>query len=156
MAQIAFYQLQSRPVEDVLPPLLQKTYDSGNKAEIIAPEHIHNDLSQYIWTQKPDSWLPNGIVGRDDQHMDKSDCPIWIMADESDQHDADMFRFYVAGQMPSEQMLAHANGRMFIVFDGRNDDSLNAARTSWKSWREDNHDLSYFEQDDQKGWVKKF
>ena len=52
-AQIAFYQLQSRSVQDVLPSLLQKTRDAGKLAEIIAPESIHNDLSQAIWTAQP-------------------------------------------------------------------------------------------------------
>ncbi|MGB2166237.1 MAG: DNA polymerase III subunit chi [Candidatus Puniceispirillales bacterium] len=156
MAQIAFYQLQSRPVQDVLPPLLQKTRDSGNKAEIIAPEDIHDDLSQSIWTQKPDSWLPHMIIGQDHDEWDMDHCPIWITDAETDWHDADIFRFYVAGQMPSDKTLSVSSGRMFIVFDGRNDESLASARSAWKSWRDHNHDLSYFEQDDQKGWVKKF
>lgn len=157
MAQIAFYQLQSCSVQDVLPPLLQKTRDNGKTAEIIAATDIHNDLSQAIWTHKPESWLPHGIIGRDDSEIDRADCPIWIMDEESDNHRPDIFRFYLSGFMPTDQTLSNENcGRMFIIFDGGNDTSLHSARTAWKSWRQKNHDLSYYEQDTQKGWIKKF
>lgn len=158
-AQIAFYQLQSRSVQDVLPSLLQKTRDAGKLAEIIAPESIHNDLSQAIWTAQPDSWLPHGIVGRDDD-PDRSGCPIWIMTQATattKTSDSEPFRFYVDGLLPTTDTNSNAiSGRVFIIFDGHNEANLRAARQAWKSWRETDHELSYFEQDDEKGWVKKF
>ena len=164
LAQIAFYQLQSRSVQDVLPSLLQKTRDVGKLAEIIAPEAIHNDLSQAIWTAQPDSWLPHGIVSRDDD-PDRSGCPIWIMteateaigASASGASDSEPFRFYIDGLLPPTDANSNGmSGRIFIIFDGYNDVNLRAAREAWKIWRQTDHELSYFEQDDEKGWVKKF
>ena len=71
--------------------------------------------------------------------------------------DSEPFRFYVDGLMPTTDTNSNAiSGRVFIIFDGHNDANLRAARQAWKSWRETDHELSYFEQDDEKGWVKKF
>ena len=67
-------------------------------------------------------------------------------------------KYILADLDTGESLLIHLgmSGRIFIIFDGYNDVNLRAVREAWKIWRQTDHELSYFEQDDEKGWVKKF
>ena len=157
MAEIAFYQLQSRTAQEVLPRLLQKTRAADKTAKVIAPESLSTYISMAIWSGQPDSWLPHGIAGRDDE--DKSFCPIWITDhNTSDQDEASDFHFYLAGRMPSDALLSETNApvpRIFILFDGNDTALLSAARDAWKQWLKQGHALSYYQHDSTQGWVKK-
>lgn len=163
MAEIAFYQLQSRSAQEVLPRLLQKTRAAEKTARVIAPDHLASDISSAIWSYQPDSWLPHGIAGRDDE--DQALCPIWIAdhdapdsPDAADKDKASDFYFYLAGRMPSDDVVTGANApapRIFILFDGKDDALLNSARDAWKEWKKQGHALSYYQHDSTQGWVKK-
>jgi DNA polymerase-3 subunit chi len=161
LADIAFYQLQSRTAQQVLPRLLQKTRAADKTARVIAPDDLLTEISMAIWSDQADSWLPHGIAGRDDE--DRSLCPIWIAGHDANDtdNDADVasdFHFYLADRMPSDAMVSGENTpapRIFILFNGNDDALLSTSREAWKHWAKQGHSLSYYQHDATQGWVKK-
>lgn len=72
---ISFYQLTSTPLEQALPALLEKIWQSGARAVVLAegPEHAEF-LADKLWTYKQLSFLPHGTK-KDGQPENQ---PIWI------------------------------------------------------------------------------
>ena len=151
---IGFYQLRSADTTGaVLARLLQKSRDAEKTIRVIAPESMLASLSQAIWSEPADSWLPHGVKGRDDDSQDS--CPIWLDDEDTDDVKTD-FYFYLGDKMPAAEILANHNiERLFILFDGKDAARLDAARASWRAWKDAGHTLNYFAQDDSGGWVKK-
>ncbi|HLO75488.1 MAG TPA: DNA polymerase III subunit chi, partial [Magnetospirillum sp.] len=48
-----------------------------------------------------------------------------------------------------------AYARCLDLFDGRDDDAVQAARQRWKSWKADGHELVYYQQTERGGWEEK-
>ena len=151
---IGFYQLRSADTTGaVLARLLQKSRDAEKTIRVIAPESMLASLSQAIWSEPADSWLPHGVKGRDDDSQDS--CPIWLDDEDTDDVKTD-FYFYLGDKMPAAEILANQNiERLFILFDGKDAAQLTAARASWRAWKDAGHTLTYFAQDDSGAWVKK-
>ena len=151
---IGFYQLQSAEATGaVLARLLQKSRDAEKTIRVIAPEVMLASLSQAIWSEPADSWLPHGIKGRDDDARDS--CPIWLSDDDTDSAKAE-FYMYLGDKLPAPEVLANQGiERLFILFDGKDAERLTTARASWRAWKEAGHTLTYFAQDASGAWVKK-
>ena len=159
---IGFYQLQSAEATGaVLARLLQKSRDAEKTIRVVAPEVMLASLSQAIWSEPADSWLPHGIKGRDDDARDS--CPIWL--DDDDATHAE-FHFYLGDKTPAPEILVNQDTgrrggvganieRLFILFDGKDAAQLTAARASWRAWKDAGHVLNYFAQDASGAWVKK-
>ena len=150
---IGFYQLQSAEATGaVLARLLQKSRDAEKTIRVVAPAPMLASLSQAIWSEPADSWLPHGVKGRDDDARDS--CPIWLSDDDAET-DAE-FYMYLGDKIPAPEVLANHNiERLFILFDGKDAERLTAARASWRAWKEAGHTLNYFAQDASGAWVKK-
>lgn len=152
---IGFYQLQSaEAVGAVLARLLQKSRDAEKTIRVVAPSPMLQALSQAIWSEPADSWLPHGVKGRDDDARDS--CPIWLSDDEDDLGGCAKFYMYLGDKIPAPEILAKPDiERLFILFDGKDAARLEAARASWRAWKEAGHTLTYFAQDGSGAWVKK-
>ena len=149
---IGFYQLQSAEATGaVLARLLQKSRDAEKTIRVVAPEVMLASLSQAIWSEPADSWLPHGVKGRDDDARDS--CPIWLSDDDATHAE---FHFYLGDKTPAPEILVNQDiERLFILFDGKDAAQLTAARESWRAWKEAGHTLTYFAQDASGAWVKK-
>ncbi|MDP6928016.1 MAG: DNA polymerase III subunit chi, partial [Rhodospirillales bacterium] len=61
MTDVAFYQLERSPLEQVLPKLLEKTLDAGKRALVVAGSEARIEaLNGALWSYYQDSWLPHG------------------------------------------------------------------------------------------------
>ena len=147
MAKLAFYHLTRSSAEEALPLLLQKTLSADKKALVCSPEQKSTQLSTALWSFGEGSWLPHGISGKDDQ--DAVLCPIWLT--DNPEHNANQaeFVFFLNGIEPK---FFDDKERVFILFDGHNADAVSEARTYWKSFRDDGHEMSYWQQDDAGRW----
>ena len=162
---IGFYQLQSAEATGaVLARLLQKSRDAEKTIRVVAPEVMLASLSQAIWSEPADSWLPHGIKGRDDDARDS--CPIWLADDDTETDIKAEFYMYLGDKLPAPEILVNQDTgrrggvganieRLFILFDGKDAAQLTAARESWRAWKEAGHTLTYFAQDASGAWVKK-
>ncbi len=148
MTEIAFYHLQKSPLEAVLPILLQKTLDAGKRAVVLAgSEDRLEALNAALWTTPPDGWLPHGSAK--DGH--EKDQLIWLTVDLENPNAA-TFLFLTDG-VGTDAFDGYE--RAFDLFDGNDQESLQAARERWKSLKDSEHKLSYWQQNDAGKWEER-
>jgi len=147
MTEILFYHLEQRPLEAVLPILLEKTLERGWRATIeLGTDEAVNELDTKLWTYSEESFLPHG---RGDAEQ-AQDLPVALVSDNSNPNEAQL-RFFAKGAVPS------ADGdyqRLVFLFDGHDPEMVTAARKSWKELS-GKHELTYWQQEPNGKWVKK-
>ena len=148
MARIGFYHMVRQPLEQVLPKLLEKALASGARVVVLAgsPERVEH-LDEHLWTYAPDSWLPHGAP----RDGDAPSHHIWLTDAEENPNHATIL---VACDGAEPQNLDQWE-RCLNLFDGTDQDAVTAARTRWKSWKEQGHELVYYQQSERGGWEEK-
>ena len=149
MTVILFYHLENRPLEQVLPLLLDKTLQRGWRAVVqgATPERIAA-LSTTLWTWRDDSFLAHGSPASD---TDGSDQPIWLCTDDKNPNKAQV-KFCIEGVgLPTPDEF----DRIVYMFDGNDPQAVETARKHWKSIKDSDHDLTYWRQNEQGRWEKK-
>jgi DNA polymerase III subunit chi len=148
MTEVLFYHLERQPVEQILPGLLERTLERGWRAvvQIGVAERI-DAIDTLLWTYKADSFLPHGTLV-EGQSLDH---PIVLMATEANPNQATV-RFLIEGA-PLGNL--HCYTRVVIMFDGRNDVAVAAARTDWKTAKASGATCTYWQQSLEGRWEKK-
>lgn len=147
MAEILFYHLETRPLEAVMPLLLEKTVERGWRAVVeIGSRERAEALDSHLWTYRDDSFLPHGLAGED---TDASQ-PI-ILTTEADNPNGATVRFYVDGALPQS---GEGYQRIVVLFSGLDPDAMAAARLAYRDLRADN-DVTYWQQEPSGRWIKK-
>lgn len=148
MSDVAFYHLTKFSLEQALPKLLEKTYGLGKRALVlVGSEDRAEQLADELWTYQPDSWLPHGT--QKDGRPEKQ--PVWISSQKDNVNGADFL--FLTDQMENAEIDTFE--RCFVIFDGRIDQAVQAARQQWKTYKEAGHALTYWQQTEQGGWEKK-
>ncbi len=148
MTRIGFYHLQRWPLEQALPKLLEKAMSAGHRSVVLASsaERVAA-LDAHLWTYDPASWLPHGTA-RDGEAERQ---PVWLTAVEENPNGADVL-VLVDGATPRD---VAGYARCLDLFDGNDDAALAAARERWRRWKDEGHDLVYYQQSEGGGWVEK-
>ena len=149
MVAFAFYHLTRSMASEALPALLKKTLESEKRALVCCDKERFNQFSTAIWSTIPDSWLPHGIKGKDDDSADL--CPIWITDDAANNVNEAGFFFFLDGHDPA---LVEKVERGFILFEGGDEARKAEARSQWKALSAGGHELSYWQQSDSGKWTK--
>lgn len=148
MSDVAFYHLQTMPLERVLPRLLEKTLAAGKRAVVIAGSEARIEaLDSHLWSYQPDSWLPHGTL-RDGNAEQQ---PIWLTSGDDNPNGAS-FLFLTDG---AESARLDAYERCFDLFDGNDPSALEAARRRWTAAKAAGHSVTYWQQSEQAGWERK-
>lgn len=148
MTEILFYHLEHRPLEAVLPALLEKCLARGWRAVVqTSSEERLAALDSLLWTYKEDSFLPHGTA----QDGFASEQPVFLTAGEENPALAQV-RFLVEGAEIGD---ASEYERVVFLFDGRDDSAVAAARTQWQAMKSAGHDVTYWQQNAQGIWEKK-
>ena len=148
MVEVLFYQLDRRPLETVLPQLLERTLERGWRACVQAgSEERVEALSSALWTWREDAFLPHGTAQDGNAELQ----PIWLTAGEDNPNGAAV-RFLVDGAVP-----ASLDGleRAVYLFDGHDPEALEAARSRWSEAREAGYEVTYWQQDEDGRWIKR-
>lgn len=148
MVEVLFYQLDRRPLEAVLPQLLERTLERGWRACVQAGslERVEA-LSSALWTWRDEAFLPHGTANDGNGELQ----PIWL-TDGDDNPNGAAVRFLVDGATaPSLDGLARA----VYLFDGNDPAALDSARARWSQAREAGHEVTYWQQDEDGRWVKR-
>ena len=147
MAEILFYHLETRPLEAVMPLLLEKTLERGWRAVVeVGSRERAEVLDAHLWTYRDDSFLPHGLAGEGSE----ASQPILLTTDSENPNGATV-RFFVDRAVPQA---AGDYTRLVYLFSGLDPDALAEARLAWKSLRADN-DVTYWQQEGDGRWVKK-
>ena len=148
MAEIMFYHLEHKPWEQVLPAQLSRALERGWRCVVqIGREERVEEVSELLWKNESDIFLIHGTKadGREDKQ------PIWLTSDTDNPNNATV-RFFIDGAVVGD---VSDLARAAILFDGRDETAVIAARADWKRLKTEGHEISYWQQDENYRWQNK-
>jgi DNA polymerase-3 subunit chi len=148
MTEILFYHLQRRPLEQVLPELLEKCLERNWRAVVqVGSDDRRDALDAHLWTYRDESFLPHGTAkdGRPEAQ------PVWLTAGDDNPNGATV-RFLADG---AETADLGAYQRVVRIFDGNDPDAVDRARAAWTAAKAAGHDATYWQQADTGRWERK-
>jgi DNA polymerase-3 subunit chi len=147
MADVLFYHLEQRPLESVLPALLEKVIERGWRAVVeVGSIERARSLDTALWTYRDDSFLPHGLAGNDND----ADQPV-LLTTGTDNLNSATVRFFTDRAVPAT---ADGYERIVYLFSGHDPDAVAEARVAWKALQDGNA-VTYWQQDNSGRWVKK-
>ncbi|MHB2168051.1 DNA polymerase III subunit chi [Alsobacter sp. R-9] len=147
--EIWFYHLQSKPLEAVLPQLLERSLQRGWSVVVqaVTPERVAA-LDDLLWTYSDEGFLPHAT----DREPDAARERVVLTAGDGNPNGATV-RFLVEGA----RLPATLDGltRLVLLFDGNDEAALAAARGAWAELRKAGRQPTYWQQDEDGRWQKK-
>ena len=148
MTEVRFYHLQRARLESVLPVILERCHQRGERVLVLAgsTERVEA-LAALLWTYRPDSFLPHGTA----RDGDAAAQPIFIAAAEGggeNPNDASVLILSDGAQHPGVGGFRLA----CELFDGHDEAAVAAARDHWRRYREAGHTVVYYQQSDSGKW----
>jgi DNA polymerase-3 subunit chi len=148
VTEVAFYHLQTSPLEAVLPKLLERTLAQGKRAVVLTQSEARAEaLATLLWTYNPASWLPHGT--RQDGMAE--DQPVWITHLDENPNGA-TFLFLTDG---ADSLRLGGFERCFDLFDGNDDDAVARSRERWVARKAAGLQVTYWQQTDSGRWERK-
>ena len=144
-----FYQLQRRTLEQALPALIELALKRGWRAVVQcrAPERLAA-IDDLLWTFDEESFLPHGSQGDGDPALQA----VWLTCGGDNPNGA-RIRFLVDGA-EAGPFVGSDYERLILLFDGRDDCALAAAREQWRALKQAGASLSYWQETEEGGWRK--
>ena len=153
MTEVRFYHLQRARLEEVLPVILERCHQRGERVLVLAGSNERVEaLAALLWTYRPESFLPHGTA----KDGEAARQPIYL-ADSPGETDS-----APNGAPNGAQVLILSDGARHArvgdfklvceLFDGHDEAAVAAARTQWKACKEAGHAVVYFQQGDNGKW----
>jgi DNA polymerase-3 subunit chi len=143
--EVLFYHLERQPLERVLPNLLQRTLERGWRAVVqVGNAERLEALDAHLWTYADDSFLPHGTAKEGAGERQ----PILLTLGEENDNRAGV-RFLIDGA-DMETFTGYV--RVVVIFDGRDQDAVAAARAQWQRVRAQGCKATYWRQSDAGRW----
>lgn len=165
MAEVLFYHLENKPLEIVLPELLEKCVEREWQVYIQCADKLSAQaIDKQLWSYKAESFLPHGLDDAPQaqrRNFDKDEFaklqPI-LIGTEPHNPNAASVRFLLAGSdIEADEIAAYQ--RLIIMFDGTNEDAVGVARAQWKKYKALPENVvstqTYWQQDMSGRWEKK-
>ena len=150
MAEVRFYHLTERPLEAVLPVMLERSLARGWRALVRGTDEGRLEaLSHALWTWRDESFLAHGTPVDGAPHLQ----PIWLSPEAANPNGANAL-FLVDGAEAGADELA-AMELSAILFDGLDAASVERARGQWRLVTGAGLTAVYWAQDPGGGWVKR-
>ena len=145
--EVWFYHLERTSLDQALPELLEKTLARGWKALVrsTASERVEH-LDGWLWSYRDDSFLPHG---RDDEPLAERQ-PVLITTGMENANGADAL-FLIDDAEPGN---VASYARCVLLFDGRDEAAVAAARRRWSTFKAAGAAVSYWRQGESGGWRK--
>lgn len=148
MSEVLFYHLAERPLEQVLPEILEKSLQRGWTVAVKGTARARLDmLDAQLWTYREDSFLPHG------RETDANAALQPILLTTTELSNDPQILILVDGARPELSAIDRFQ-RVCILFDGNDPDRLAEAREDWKVMAKAGAKAIYWAQDGGK-WVKK-
>lgn len=141
--KVDFWQLSSDPVEKVVALIAGRVLDSGERLLVVAADKDRREtLSRGLWRSGPEAFLANGDAA--DPNAEKH--PV-LLSESCEAANGASHVIFADGDWRDPTGFERA----FLLFD---EDTLDAARATWRSLDgEDDLERAFFRQDGGK-WVK--
>ncbi|MGQ3674485.1 DNA polymerase III subunit chi [Xanthobacter sp. TB0139] len=152
MSEILFYHLERRPLEAVLPTLLEKSLERGWRCVVqCGSEERRDALDSHLWTYNEGSFLPHGTNAQPQPERQ----PVLLTTTQDNPNGAQV-RFLVDAVALDD---SSSYVRVVHLFNGHDEEQVQAARQRWREAREEakthNHELTYWQQEESGRWVRK-
>ena len=150
MPEVRFYHLTERPLEAVLPVMLERSLARGWRALVRGTEPARIDaLSNALWSWREESFLAHGTPTEGMAHLQ----PIWLSCEAANPNRANaLFLVDSAGAEPDE---LGAFEMAAILFDGHDAAAVERARGQWRQVKDAGLRAVYWAQDASGAWVKR-
>ena len=148
MADVLFYHLTEKKLEEALPPLLEKCVERNWRVAVqMRSSELLEEIDNLLWTYREDSFLPHGTD--DGDHVDQQTV---LLTTSSDNLNRATVRFLIDG---ADNDSIGDYERVVFLFDGFDQQQVEAARAQWKVLKAAGHALTYWQQDSNGRWSKK-
>lgn len=148
MAEVWFYHLEQRPLNSVLPGLLERGIERSLRMTVRTANPARLEaLSELLWSFEDVSFLAHGK----DPDPSPDAHPIWLTA-QDDNPNQSKLRFYIDGAMPDD---VSDLDRAIIMLDASDLEATIAARAVWKTLKSQGHAISYWQQNENGRWENK-
>jgi len=152
MSELLFYHLERRTLEDVLPGLLERTRERDWRAVVrIGSAERMETLDAHLWTYSEQSFLAHGTAA--EGHAARQ--PIYLTTEDENPNNAQVL-FLVAGAQIADWSAGSLKGlsRIVLMFDGRESEAVDYARSAWRNAKEAGHDVTYWKESPSGKWEK--
>jgi DNA polymerase-3 subunit chi len=149
MTEVLFYHLQNMTVENVLPPLLEKSLERGWRVIVQSTSEERADaLDAHLWTYRDDSFLPHATwrVG------DAADQPVLLALTEANPNQANVRFLIDNAALPAD---SDSYARMVLLFNGDDAEALAQARGVWTDCKSRGFEVTYWQADEQGRWRRR-
>lgn len=141
---IQFYHLLHTPLAQALPKLLEKAMQAGMRAVVVSDsESKLQHLSDRLWDAQPDSFLAHGMAPDDAAQQ-----PVWLSLSQENPNQANL----LAITDGSAAQDVSGWDKVLDLFDGHDEQALQAARARWKAYKDAGVKLQYIQQQEGGGW----
>ncbi|EAU42682.1 DNA polymerase III subunit chi [Fulvimarina pelagi HTCC2506] len=149
MAEVLFYHLTESRLEDALPELLQRSLARGWRVVVqCTSEERRDSLDNVLWTFSEESFLPHGTDA--EAHPESQPILLTTRADQfANKPDV---RFMVDGATPGD-LTGYIRG--VYMFDAFDTDQMAHAREQWQVEKSAGHEVTYWQQSEDRRWIKK-
>jgi DNA polymerase III subunit chi len=149
MTEVLFYHLQNMSLENVLPPLLEKSLERGWRVVVQSTSEERTEaLDAHLWTYRDDSFLPHATWRVADAH----DQPIVLAVEEGNPNQASVRFLIDNAALPAD---SERYERMVLVFNGADPDAVAAARAAWKDSKSRGFEVTYWQPDERGRWQRR-
>ena len=149
MTEVLFYHLQNMSVENVLPPLLEKSLERGWRVVVQSTSLERTEaLDAHLWTYSDDSFLPHASS----RVRDAQDQPIILAVEEGNPNSANVRFLIDSAAFPAD---CDSYERMVLLFNGDDEDALAAARGAWTDCKSRGFEVTYWQADEQGRWRRR-
>ena len=148
MREVRFHHLERRRVDEALPRILERALEEGRRVLVRASsEEMAASLNQRLWTYDDASFLPHGAAG----DGDPSAQPIFLTSEVENPNGATML-VRLSGVEAAQG--DEAFDLALLLFDGRDESALAAARAEWRRLKDMGSAISYWRETDEGGWER--
>jgi DNA polymerase-3 subunit chi len=155
MTEVLFYHLQNMLLENVLPPLLEKSLERGWRVVVQSTSQERTEaLDAHLWTYRDDSFLPHATwhAGDASHAGDAQDQPIVLAVEEGNPNRANVRFLIDNAALPAD---ADAYDRVVLVFNGDDGDALATARGAWTDCKARGFEVTYWQADERGRWQRR-
>ena len=128
---------------------MQKAYASGKRVLLKLPEEKVEEINALLWTYNDESFLPHG--SKKDGFAEQQ--PIWLTGTDINANNA-QFLFLACG-VQAEVEYSKKFERVFNIFDGNDELALQQARNLWKTYKNADFEVHYWQQTSVGNWEQK-
>ncbi|WP_208437493.1 DNA polymerase III subunit chi [Bartonella taylorii] len=144
---ILFYHLTQSTLGDILPTLVERALDRFGKVTIQFVSTEQRDaMDTRLWVYADEAFIGHGTEC--DQYPNFQ--PVFLTTGQENPNDSKI-RFLIEGAVCTD---IDVYQRLVVIFDGRNDKQLDFVRAQWKKYKMESHNLTYWQQTEDRCWEK--